>query len=412
MKRGLTISLIALCVFSHISLGGIAYAQDSADLLLTPESVYFSQEVFLEGTPVTIYATIQNTSNQDLLGTVQFYNETTGSQIGSDQTVSVFSNKTDDIFIQWTPYQWGEHTINIIVDPWDSAGDDPSNNRVVKTVTVLQDTDYDGIPNIEDPDDDNDGVPDQEDAFPLDATEWVDTDGDRIGDNADPDDDNDGVPDQEDAFPHNPLEWSDYDEDGIGDNEDPDDDNDGLSDDDEIILQTDPKNADTDGDGFLDGEDAFPHNPLEWSDYDEDGIGDNEDPDDDNDGLLDTEDQYDNNKGPTIIIQGNTVQAIKNRLITLSAANSYDEDGSIAGIQWILNNGETQTGPVFTYLITDEDDITVSVAVIDDHGESRKESFTITVFNLDFYLAGAMIWIIIVLAIVIYLKYSSRAKRI
>ncbi len=412
MKCGLTSFLIALYAFSHISLCVTAYAQNNADLLLAPESVHFSQEVFLEGNTVTIYATIKNTSNQDLLGTVQFYDETVGAQIGSDQTVSVFSNKTDDVFIQWTPYQWGDHTIHITVDPWESKGDDPSNNLVTKTVPVLQDTDYDGIPNIEDTDDDNDGVPDKEDAFPLNAAEWVDTDGDRIGDNEDPDDDNDGVPDEEDAFPYNPLEWSDYDKDGIGDNEDLDDDNDGLSDNDEIILQTDPRNPDSDGDGFLDGEDAFPNNPLEWSDYDKDGIGDNEDLDDDNDGLLDTEDEYDNNKGPIIIIKGNTTQAIKNRPITLNAADSYDEDGYIADIQWVLNKNSTQTGPEFKHIVTTEDDLKLSVAIIDDHGEIRKESFIITVFNLDFYLAGAMIWIIIVLAIVIYLKYSSRAKRI
>ena len=35
-----------------------------------------------------------------------------------------------------------------------------------------------------DTDDDNDGVLDEDDAFPLDATESVDTDSDGIGDNA------------------------------------------------------------------------------------------------------------------------------------------------------------------------------------------------------------------------------------
>ncbi|MBD3156289.1 PKD domain-containing protein [Candidatus Peregrinibacteria bacterium] len=412
MKRGLTSLLIAWCALMYITLGETAHAQNGADLSLAPESVHFSQDVFLEGNPVTIYATIQNTSNKDLLGTVQFYDETTGTQIGSDQTISVFSHKTDDVFIQWIPYQYGDHTIHITVDPWEAAGDDPSNNRAIQIVTVLQDTDYDGIANTQDPDDDNDNVPDQEDDFPLNAAEWVDTDGDRIGDNEDPDDDNDTYPDDEDAFMYNPLEWNDHDGDGIGDNEDTDDDNDDLSDIDEQIQQTDPLNADSDGDTCLDGEDAFPLNPEEQKDYDQDGIGDNEDDDDDNDGLRDTEDQYDNNKGPVIIVEGNTTQAIKNRPLTLNAANSYDEDGSIADIQWILNKNTTQTGPIFTHTVTSEDDLTLSVAVIDDRGEIRKESFIITVFNLDFYLAGALIWIIIVLAIVIYLKYSSRAKRI
>ena len=50
-------------------------------------------------------------------------------------------------------------------------------------------------------DTDGDGVTDDDDAFPLDATESVDTDGDGIGNNADTDDDGDGIPDTEDPFP-------------------------------------------------------------------------------------------------------------------------------------------------------------------------------------------------------------------
>jgi hypothetical protein len=58
------------------------------------------------------------------------------------------------------------------------------------------DMDGDGVIDDCDDDIDGDGVNNDEDAFPLDASEWVDTDGDGIGDNADPDDDNDGVPDE------------------------------------------------------------------------------------------------------------------------------------------------------------------------------------------------------------------------
>lgn len=57
------------------------------------------------------------------------------------------------------------------------------------------DHDGDGIPDSQDPDDDNDEVPDLTDAFPFDPTEWVDSDGDGTGDNADPDDDDDGFSD-------------------------------------------------------------------------------------------------------------------------------------------------------------------------------------------------------------------------
>ena len=70
-------------------------------------------------------------------------------------------------------------------------------------------TDGDGLLNYEDPDDDNDGVVDNDDVFPLDATEWLDTDLDGIGNNADTDDDNDGVSDVDElALGTDPLDPS------------------------------------------------------------------------------------------------------------------------------------------------------------------------------------------------------------
>lgn len=140
------------------------------------------------------------------------------------------------------------------------------NNGQYYAYQVLLDTDGDGIPDITDPDDDNDGVNDDEDAFPLDPTEWIDTDGDGIGNNADTDDDNDGVPDANDAFPLDSTESVDTDGDGVGDNADTDDDNDGVP----------------------DVDDAFPLVASESLDTDGDGIGNNADTDDDNDGIPDT----------------------------------------------------------------------------------------------------------------------------
>ena len=119
-------------------------------------------------------------------------------------------------------------------------------------------------------DQDCDGVPDDEDAFPLDASETTDTDGDGIGNNADTDDDNDGVEDSQDAFPLDASETTDTDGDGIGNNADTDDDNDGVE----------------------DSQDAFPLDASETTDTDGDGIGNNADNDDDNDGVLDSQDAY------------------------------------------------------------------------------------------------------------------------
>ena len=212
------------------------------------------------------------------------------------------------------------------------------------------DTDNDGIANCIDTDDDNDSYLDENDAFPLDATEWLDTDADGTGNNADTDDDgdgqldtdeiacgsdpllassmsldsdgdtipdcvdtdddNDGVLDTNDAFPLDASEWTDTDADGIGNNADTDDDNDGFTDLDELACDSDPLDrfnkpadqdndlipdcvdSDRDGDGYLNSEDVFPDDADEWEDTDGDGLGNNFEVDDDNDGYLDTNDAF------------------------------------------------------------------------------------------------------------------------
>ncbi|MEY8263586.1 MAG: thrombospondin type 3 repeat-containing protein, partial [Bermanella sp.] len=159
------------------------------------------------------------------------------------------------------------------------------------------------IGNHTDTDDDGDGVADTDDAFPLDASEWLDTDGDGIGNNADTDDDGDGIGDNLDAFPLDPAEWLDTDGDGIGNHLDADDDGDLVLDINDAFpldasewLDTDGdgigNNLDTDddNDGVLDINDAFPLDDSEWLDTDGDGIGNNADTDDDNDGIPDVDD--------------------------------------------------------------------------------------------------------------------------
>lgn len=107
------------------------------------------------------------------------------------------------------------------------------------------------------PDLDGDSHPNDEDAFPLDPTEWADSDGDGIGDNADTvDTDGDGVDDDADNCPAVANDdQADLDGDGVGDACDPD----------------------VDGDGAANGQDAFPTNPAEWADSDGDGTGNNAD---------------------------------------------------------------------------------------------------------------------------------------
>jgi len=225
----------------------------------------------------------------------------------------------------------GSDTLVLRLEDLDLDNDGINNildNCPTKSNTDQLDTDGDGLGNACDDDDDNDGYNDENDAFPLDSSQWLDTDldgiadpldncpstansdqldtdSDEIGDVCDDDDDNDTYLDSDDAFPLDSTEWIDTDLDGIGNNADPDDDNDGFNDIIEIQCDSDPLDPlsipiDTDGDGtidcidtdddndsYLDINDAFPLDPTEWLDTDGDAIGNNTDTDDDNDGYLD-----------------------------------------------------------------------------------------------------------------------------
>jgi len=119
------------------------------------------------------------------------------------------------------------------------------------------DTDGDGIPDASDLDDDDDGVVDEEDTFPLDATESVDTDGDGTGNNADLDDDDDGVLDSVDAFPLDATESVDTDGDGTGNNADTDDDDDGIEDENDPFPLLPNTTIDSDNDGISDAQEQL-----------------------------------------------------------------------------------------------------------------------------------------------------------
>ena len=160
----------------------------------------------------------------------------------------------------------------------DSFNFIPDNELYGYDVFNLQDTDGDGVPDIEDYfpndncadtdtdqdgypdtllsnctttleediDDDNDGVYDIEDAFPLDPNESLDTDGDGIGDLTDNDDDGDGFTDDVDVFPLDSTESLDTDGDTIGNNADTDDDNDGVIDSEDVFPLDSTESLDTD----------------------------------------------------------------------------------------------------------------------------------------------------------------------
>ena len=195
---------------------------------------------------------------------------------------------------------------------------------VLVTVTVLKDTDSDGIIDTLDLDDDNDGIPD---LVELDGDPLRDTDGDGVIDSEDLDSDNDGLLDllesgQDvsvldtdgngvldstiDADNDGLLDVADVDDNDVAsigkvvpvntdgdekrDFQDVDSDNDGLSD---VIEAGIPAENDANNDGMIDG--AVDANGIPTVvasvvvpvDTDEDNVPDYRDLDSDNDGLTD-----------------------------------------------------------------------------------------------------------------------------
>lgn len=149
----------------------------------------------------------------------------------------------------------------------DTDGDgfkDPSDNCTDISNADQLNTDGDPWGDACDDDDDNDGYTDDNDAFPVDSSEWVDTDGDQIGNNADEDDDGDGILDYADALPlTNNVAYADVDADGIVDSVDPD------------AGAATPFLIDTDDDGYPDSIDDFPQDASKAidlkGDFDNDG---------------------------------------------------------------------------------------------------------------------------------------------
>ncbi len=402
MKKIITIAT-AITSMLTLTLTALAY---SGDLSINQQNIRFSSSSFMEGSPVRIYATTTNHSDKDLLGVVRFFDN--DAQIGGDQAISLFAGKTDDVFVDWVPY-YGSHKIAVKIYPWEPDIDDPNNNWVVTEVFAIQDTDYDGIPNETDDDDDGDGVSDEEDAYPLNKNEQYDTDGDGVGDNADTDDDGDEVPDEFDDLPLDPNESIDTDGDGVGNTKDTDDDNDGLTDGEEENLKTDPLNPDTDDDGSNDKDDKFPTDQEEWLDTDNDKIGNNKDTDDDNDGIPDTKDEFPINKGPVIKLSQEdfTIGLLEEHIF--DASPSYDEDGEIVTYLWEID-GKEKEGNSITHMFKNLGDYKLKLTLIDDAGESRTAEFQVNVINTRFYRQIILSILAIILALIIFFKYIAEAK--
>lgn len=285
----------------------------------------------ITGQSAKLYVTVHNNSKSDLAGVVKFFDEKTGQFIGSDQPISAVAGKTDDVFIDWSSDQLGDHPIAVRIVPWDAAGDNPDNNKVTKNLYVDIDSDLDGTGNRIDTDDDNDNIFDNQDALPLDPRESRDFDRDGIGDNADPDDDNDTVADVQDAFPTDSAETKDSDGDKIGDNQD-----------------------------------VFPFDPKESKDSDQDGKGDSSDP-------------QPSNHSPIPVIQASKSESQVGESITFNGLKSSDPDDSISGYTWDFGDAATAQGVIVDHSFSKPGRYLVTLKATDARGESDERQMQIIV---------------------------------
>lgn len=407
MKKTLFALFVSLLLNVQTGLPLVSAA--SGDLALSTSNVWFSTDSYLEGSTIRIWASAQNNSPNDLLGSVRF--TVNGSLIDSDQPISALAGKTDEVFVDWIPETYGTFSLIIQVIPWDSSSDNPDNNTVQKEVTVYQDTDRDGIPNGSDTDKDGDSVANEEDAFPITYSESEDTDADGQGNNADLDDDNDGTADAEDQLPEDSRYTQDQDGDGLADEVDEDKDGDGLLNEEESNVGTDEAKQDTDDDGSMDSQDTFPTDASEWQDTDEDSIGDNTDPDIDGDEIENGGDADPYNPAPTAEIEQDVYIANIGEEIFFDAGASEDDSG-ISQFVWLFGESDSaKAGPRVSHIFTTTGLQTATLTVYDENGQSDTLEVKIRVLDYAFILKAALFSLLLLL-LAFYLIYRYTRGRL
>lgn len=130
-----------------------------------PANIWYSQEPFFSGDEIRIYTVIFNGSSEDLVGTVEFFDN--GVSINTTDFSLASGGRVRDVWVDWVAHD-GKHTITArLVDVY-AVGVGGKKRAIVlenaetgKSERVIDlDTDSDKVGNTDDLDDDNDSIPD------------------------------------------------------------------------------------------------------------------------------------------------------------------------------------------------------------------------------------------------------------
>ncbi|MBI4276542.1 PKD domain-containing protein, partial [Candidatus Uhrbacteria bacterium] len=157
-----------------------AFALDY-DLSIRTEDISWIPTEPVANQPFRVYAKVRNVGSKDVAAAVTFFQGPI--VIGTSQVVSVRAGGLEDeVYVDWKSPA-GQFNILARIQMPDPQDDDMANNEAVSAmITPLLDTDGDGIPDRDDPDQDNDTVPNTTEATKGTNPLAVDTDGDTVDD--------------------------------------------------------------------------------------------------------------------------------------------------------------------------------------------------------------------------------------
>ncbi len=189
MKQAIVFLILIFFVFGIVEQGN-ASERILKNAGFLSKNIWYSKEPFFVGEYIRIYSAIFNGSGEDILGTIEFYDN--NKFIAKNDFLASRGGRIVESWIDWKP-NFGQHNITAkIINPRIAligGGEIPIileyAEAMKSDVFADIDTDNDNIGNREDEDDDNDGIPDKEEIEKGTNPLNLDTDSDSVIDGKD-----------------------------------------------------------------------------------------------------------------------------------------------------------------------------------------------------------------------------------